>query len=139
MYQDKARIWRSDCQRDLGFYPSKAESSISRRKCPTGDVYKYVGTNVGTNVATNVATYVAATYVATYVDDLCIIMEDTEKYLEQLAPAPFNYKLKGSGEVNFHLGCGFGRDYDGLLCMNPSWYVGKIEDAYKQYFKEMPN
>ena len=136
MYQDKARIWRSDCQRDLGFYPSKAESSISRRKCPTGDVYKYVGTNVGTNVATNVATYVAATYVAatyvaTYVDDLCIIMEDTEKYLEQLAPAPFNYKLKGSGEVNFHLGCGFEGDSDGVLCMHPSRYVDKMEDAYK--------
>jgi hypothetical protein len=45
----------SDCLRDLGFYPSKAESSIFMRKCPTRDVYKYI---------------------ATYVDDLCIIMED---------------------------------------------------------------
>ena len=66
-------------------------------------------------------------------------MEDPEKFLEQLLPAPYNFKQKSSGEVNFHLGCGFGRDSDGVLCMNPSWYVGKIEDAYKQYFKEMPN
>ena len=88
------------------------------RKCPTRDVYKCV---------------------ATYIDDLCIIIEDTEKFLEQLLPALYNFKRKGSGEVNFHLGCGFGRDSDGVLCMNPSWYVGKIEDAYKQYFKEMPN
>ena len=72
-------------------------------------------------------------------DDLCIIIEDTEKFLEQLFPALYNFKRKGSGELTFHLGCGFGKDSDGLLCMNPSWYVGKIEDAYKQYFKEMPN
>ena len=129
MYQDRARIWRSDCLRDLGFYPSKAESSISRRKYPTGDVY----------TATYVATYVAihvATYVATYVDDLCIIIKDTEKYLEQLPSAPYNFKLEGSGEVNFHLSCGFEGDSDGVLCLNPSQYVHKMEDAYKQYFKE---
>jgi hypothetical protein len=42
-----------------------------------------------------------------------------------------NFKLKGSGEVNFHLGCGFERDSDGVLCMNPGRYVDKMEDAYK--------
>ena len=108
----------SDCLRDLGFYPSKAESSIFMRKCPTRDAYEYV---------------------ATYVDDLCIIMEDPESFLKQLSSAPYNFKLKGSGEVNFHLGCGFERDSDGVLCMNPSRYVDKMEEAYKQYFKEMPN
>jgi hypothetical protein len=108
----------SDCLGDLRFYPSKAESSIFMRKCPTRDVYKYV---------------------ATYVDDLCIIMEDPGTFLAQLSSAPYNFKLKGSGEVNFHLGCGFERDSDGVLCMNPSRYVDKMEDAYKQYFKEKPN
>jgi hypothetical protein len=108
----------SDCLRDLGFFPSKAVSSIFMRKCPTRDVYEYV---------------------ATYVDDLCIIMEEPETFLKQLLSAPYNFKLKGSGEVNFHLGCGFERDSDGVLCMNPSCYVDKMEDAYKQYFKEKPN
>ena len=53
--------------------------------------------------------------------------------------ALYNFKLKGSGEVNSHLGCEFERDSDGVLCMNPSQYVDKMEDAYKQYFNEMPN
>jgi hypothetical protein len=92
----------SDCLQDLGFYPSKAESSISMRNCPTRDVYEYI---------------------ATYVDDLCIIMEDPKIFLKQLSSAPYNFKLKGSGEVNFYLGCGFERDSDGVLCMNPSQYV----------------
>jgi hypothetical protein len=83
----------SDCLRDLGFYPSKAKSSIFMRKCPTS------------------------------VDDLCIIMEDPETFLKQLSSALYNFKLKGSGEVNFHLGCGFERDSDGVLCMNPSCYT----------------
>ena len=50
----------SDCLRDLGFFPSKAEISIFMRKCPTRDVYKCV---------------------ATYIDDLCIIIENPEKFL----------------------------------------------------------
>jgi hypothetical protein len=66
-------------------------------------------------------------------------MEDPEAFLKQLSSAPYNFKLKGSGEVNFHLGCGFERDSDGVLCMNPGRYVDKMEDAYKQYFKEQPN
>ena len=111
-------ILLSDCLRDLGFYPSKAESSIFMRKCPTRDVYEYV---------------------ATYVDDLCIVMENPREFLNQLSSAPYNFKLKGSGEVNFHLGCGFERDSDGVLCMDPSRYIDKMEDAYKQYFKELPN
>jgi hypothetical protein len=56
-------------------------------------------------------------YVATYVDNLCIMMEDPETFLKQLSSAPYNFKLKGSGELNFHLGCGFERDFDGVLCM----------------------
>ena len=84
------------------------------RKFPTRDVYKYV---------------------ATYIDDLCIIMENPEEFLEQLLLATYKFKLKRSGEVDFNLGCGFERDSDGVLCMNPSRYVDKMEDVYKQYFK----
>ena len=89
----------SDCLLDLGFVPSLSEPSIFMRKCPTRkgteEVYEYI---------------------ATYVDDLCIIMDDPETFLKQLASAPYNFKLKGSGEVNFHLGCGFEEDSDGVLC-----------------------
>jgi hypothetical protein len=66
-------------------------------------------------------------------------MEDTETFLKQLPSAPYNFKLKGSGELSFHLRCGFERDSDGVICMNPSRYIDKMEDAYKQHFKESPN
>jgi hypothetical protein len=56
-----------------------------------------------------------------------------------LSSALYNFKLKGSGELSFHLGCGFERDSDGVLCMNPSRYINKMEGAYKQHFKESPN
>ena len=68
------------------------------RKCPTADCYEYV---------------------ATYVDDLCIVMKDPEAFLKQLTSDPYNFKLKGSGELKFHLGCGFARDPDGTLYMDP--------------------
>jgi hypothetical protein len=66
-------------------------------------------------------------------------MEDAETFLKRLSSAPYNFKLKGSGELNFHLGCAFERDSDGVLCMNPSRYINKMEDAYKQHFKESLN
>ena len=68
------------------------------RKCPTADHYEYV---------------------ATYVDDLAIIMKDPQSLIDQLMAAPHNFKLKGSGPLNFHLGCGFSRDKDGTLYMDP--------------------
>ena len=69
------------------------------RKCPTRDVYKYI---------------------ATYIDGLCIIIEDPEVFLSQLSLAPYNFKVKGSGEVNLHLGCGSEKYSVDILCMNPS-------------------
>jgi hypothetical protein len=49
-------------------------------------------------------------------------MEDPETFLAQLSSAPYNFKLTGSGEVNFHLGCGFERNSDGIL-VNVSSYL----------------
>ena len=60
-----------------------------------------------------------------------LFMENPEEFLEQLSLATYNFKLKGSGEVDFNLGCGFERDSDGVLCKNPSRYVDKMEAAYK--------
>jgi hypothetical protein len=47
--------------------------------------------------------------------------------VKQLSSAPYNFKMKGLGEVNLHFGFGFERDSDGVLCMNPSQYINKIE------------
>ena len=68
------------------------------QKCPTADHYKYV---------------------ATYVDDLCVKMKDPQSLLDQLMAPPYNFKLKGLGELAFYLGCGFNGDSTGTLCMDP--------------------
>ena len=61
-------------------------------------------------------------YVAIYVDNLCMIMKDPQSLLDQLMAPPY-FKLKGSGELPFHFGCGFKRDSTGTLCMDPGKYV----------------
>ena len=96
---------------------SLAESTIYMRKCPTVDHYEYV---------------------ATYVDDLCIIMKNPQSLLDQLMAPLYNFKLKGSGELAFHLGCGFKRDNTNTLCMDPGKYVDRMEEAYVQHFKMKP-
>ena len=68
-------------------------------------------------------------YVAVYVNDLCVVMKDPETFLKQLQAPPFNFKLKGSGELKFHLGCGFHRDDNEVLCMDPAKCIQKMEEA----------
>ena len=48
---------------------------------------------------------------------------------------PYNFKLKGSRELVFHLGCGFNRDNPGTLCMDPKKIIDRTEESYIQYFK----
>ena len=71
-----------ECLLELGFVPSLAKAFIYMRKCPTADHYEYI---------------------ATYVDDLFIIMNDPQAFLDQLQ---LTLKLKGSRPLNFHLGSG---------------------------------
>ena len=104
------------CLRELGFKPSKAEAEIFMRE--RGGLYEYV---------------------ATYVDDLCLVMKDPEAFLEVLKSAPYHFKLKGSGPMAFHLGCGFERDDDGILCMDPKKYIEKMIQSYEQLYGEKPN
>ena len=77
-------------------------------------------------------------YVPTYVDDLCIIAKETELLLQQLQGDPYNFDLKGSGKLNFHLGCGFERDNDGTLAMDPSRYIDKMVKLYERMFGSKP-
>ena len=106
-----------ECLRELGFKPSLAESTIYTRKCPTANHYEYI---------------------ATYVDDLCMIMKDPQSLLEKLMAPPYNFRLKGPGELAFHLGCSFERDSKGMLCTDLGKYVKRMEVAYLQHFKTKP-
>ena len=62
--------------------------------------------------------------------------EDPQSLLNQLITPPYNFKLKGSGELAFHLGCGFKRDSTYVLCMEPGKYVAQMEEIYVQHFKD---
>ena len=64
-----------------------------------------------------------------------MIMNDPQSLLDQLMVPPYNFKLKGSGELSFHLGRDFKRDSTGTLCMDPGKYIDCMEEEYVQHFK----
>jgi hypothetical protein len=72
-------------------------------------------------------------YVGLYVDNLAMAMDNPKTFLDILINK-YNFKLKGSGEISFHLGCNFFRDEDGTLCMKPEKYISKMVQGYKQMF-----
>ena len=97
------------CLGNLEFEQSKCESDIWIRDA--GDCYKYVGT---------------------YVDDLITVCKDPQQLLDKLRGEPFKFKLKGLQSIDgaVHLSAAFSRDKDGVLTMNPSQYIKRIEEAY---------
>ena len=88
------------------------------RKCPTIDHYEYI---------------------ATYVDDFAIIVKDPQSLIDQLTAAPYHFKLKGLGPLNFHLGCGFSCADDDTLYMDPGKYIDQTIEAYEQHFGVKPD
>jgi hypothetical protein len=73
-------------------------------------------------------------YVAVYVEDLALAMDDPKDFLDTLTTNKYWFKLKGSGEISFHLGCNFFRDEDSTLCMKPERYISKMVQGYEQMF-----
>ena len=65
-------------------------------------------------------------------------MKDSQSLLDQLMVPPYNFKLKGSGELAFHLGCGFNCNNTGTLYMDPGKYIDCMEEAHIQHFKSKP-
>eukprot|EP00934_Nitzschia_sp_Nitz4_P009470 Nitzschia sp. Nitz4//scaffold570_size2933//805//1731//NITZ4_009284-RA/size2933-augustus-gene-0.2-mRNA-1//1//CDS//3329554788//9460//frame0 len=89
---------------DMGFFPSRAEDpNIWMRMC-NGNYYEYI---------------------AVYVDDLLIASQDPNS-ITDLLQNKFKFKLKGTGEVVFHLGCDYFRDKDGTLACIPRKYIEKL-------------
>ena len=99
-----------------GFFPCRAEPDIWIRK--SGSIYEYV---------------------AVYVDDLALAMKDPGKFVLTLE-TKYNFKLKGTGELTFHLGANFMRDSDGILCMSPTKYITeRLVATYVKMFGEKPS
>ena len=76
-------------------------------------------------------------YIAVYVDDLAIAAKDPKAITEELINI-HKLKLKGVGDLTFHLGCNFFRDPDGTLAFGPKKYIDKMMDTYQQLFKSLP-
>ena len=57
-------------------------------------------------------------YIAVYVDDLLIVSQSPQDIIDMLEKT-HNFKLKGTGPIEFHLGCDFFWDKDGVLCYTP--------------------
>jgi hypothetical protein len=104
----------ADCLRNEGFLPCKVEPDIWMRD--KGDHYEYVGV---------------------YVDDLVFAMKDPSSFIKTLE-SKYSFKLQGTGELSFHLGCDFYRDQDGILCMSPTKYIERMSNNYMRVFGERP-
>ncbi len=104
----------ADVLREMGFFPSKAENDIWMRD--KGDHYEYI---------------------AVYVDDLLLVSREPQALIDDLTTR-HKFKLKGTGEIEFHLGCNFFRDKDGNLCYAPRKYIDKMMENYKRIFGQNP-
>ena len=76
-------------------------------------------------------------YIAVYVDDLAICARDPKEVTDALEHK-YNFKLKGTGDIKYHLGCDFFRDELGVLCFSPKKYIEKMVDGYKTMFGANP-
>jgi hypothetical protein len=72
-------------------------------------------------------------YVAVYVDDLAFAMKDPKKFANILTER-YQFKLKGTGPLEFHLGCDFYRYEQEVLCMSPKKYITRMHDSYIPLF-----
>jgi hypothetical protein len=104
-----------DVLHSMGFRPSKAEEDIWMRD--RGDHYEYI---------------------ACYVDDLAIASRNPQAIIDALEGDPNNFKLKGTGPMEFHLGCDFFRDDFGTLCIGPRKYIERMEVQHESLFGYKP-
>ena len=105
-----------DILQELKFKPSKADPDVWMRPEPGGTCYEYI---------------------AVYVDDLVIAAKDPQAFCHELKKR-YNLKLKGVGPLEYHLGCTYKKDPDGILAADPRRYVNKILESYERMFKEKP-
>ncbi len=50
----------------------------------------------------------------------------------------YKFKLKGTGLIEFHLGCDFFRDEEGVSCFAPRKYIDKLIASYERMFGSKP-
>ena len=75
------------CLKEQGFFQSLADPQIFMRD--NNGLYEYI---------------------ATCIDNINLVLRKPNEFLTILQSHPYNFKLKGSEPILFHLGCGFERD-----------------------------
>ena len=103
----------ADTLSDMGFYPCKADPDVWMKDC--GTHYEFV---------------------CVYVDDLACIMLHPDLFFQELERR--GYKLKGVGEITYHLGGDFFRDPDGTLVWGSQTYVKRILEQSQAIFGCLP-
>ena len=76
-------------------------------------------------------------YIVRYVDDLAIVSQNPQEIIDSLKNT-YNFKMKGTGPIAYHLGANFERDQDGILCMSPSKYIDRMIEFYLHLFGTKP-
>jgi len=71
------------------------------------------------------------------VDDLAIVSQNPQKIIDKFKN-PYNFKLKGTGPLAYHLGANFERDQNGILYMSPSKYIDRMIKSYLYIFGTKP-
>ncbi len=103
----------ADTLMDMGFYPCKADPDVWMRDC--GTHYEFV---------------------CVYVDDLACVMSYPNLFFEELRNR--GYKLKGVGEITYHLGGDFYRDPDGTLAWGAKTYIKRVVNQCQSIFGHLP-
>ena len=104
----------ADVLREMGFTPCKMDGDLWMRDA--GGHYEFV---------------------CVYVDDLLAIMKNPQEFFDKLKKE-YNFKLKGVGPPEYHLGGNFGRDKDGTLFWGSRTYVEKVIASFERMFGELP-
>ena len=104
----------ADVLRHMELFPCRAEPDIWMKDC--GTHYEYI---------------------AVYCDDLTIASLNPKAITDTLEHV-HKFKLKGTGDLNFLLGCDYFRDEDNTLCMAPKKYTIKMRDTFFRLFGHNP-
>jgi Reverse transcriptase (RNA-dependent DNA polymerase) len=104
----------ADVLRMIGFTLSKAESDIWMR--PVDDHYELL---------------------CVHVDDIIICSKKPQDIINQLEQV-HKFSLKGTGPINYHLGCDYVREPNGTLCYGPRRYIDKMEQDFIAMFGTKP-
>jgi len=94
----------ADVLREMGFFVSKTEKDVWMRN--KGDHYEHI---------------------AVHGEDLLIASKDPDSVVKLLTEK-CQFKLKRTGPAEFHSGCDFFRDEDGVPCYGPKKHIEKILD-----------